>query len=65
MTFPNGKNYFNGFTAYRLPSDRKSPSDLIRDEERKAQAEKIGQFRADLQVHLNSDLIKSYIPRSN
>ncbi len=65
MTYQNSTNYFNNFTAHRLSSDRKSPCDLIRDKERKARLAKIDQFRADLRVHLKSDLIKSYTPRSN
>lgn len=65
MTFEFHTNIFNSHSAHRLPSDRKSPCDLISDAERKAQSMMKDQYRADLNHHLNSDLIRSYVPRSN
>ena len=65
MTFEFHTNVFNSYCAHRLPSDRRSPFDLISDAERKAQSVLKDQYRADLSHHLNSDLIRSYVPSSD
>jgi hypothetical protein len=59
----NGKNNLNGFTSHQLPSEQKTSNELVRTKEGEASMTKLDQFRADLRVHLDSELLKSYLDR--
>ena len=63
MNFQEHSHFFNVFNVFRNLTHRKSASDLIQDEDRKARSVLTHQFRSDLCHHLGSDLIRSYVPK--